>query len=312
MELCYLVMAHDRLEDLWYVLNRLSDTHVHFVVHVDCKCKDNLDRLEGIRNCMLLPERMSVEWGGISVVECVLSLCRWAMEHGSFDYFVLLSGSDYPVKPTDYIYHYLSFHIDETYVEGVSLPNFCSPWIQGGYRRLAAYAIQLDAKSIATVEPRRLDWNNFRQLAKVFIRNPRRLGKALSVFLFAKRRVMPGGLQPYGGEMWWMMNRNSLSVILDYLAIHPEYVEYHRSTQVPDELFFNTLAHNLCVGVENRGGRYVHWRKRTDLSPQWLTLVDKACLRDCIEDPDCLFVRKVKDKDVIQYIDTLADEKWNG
>lgn len=307
MELCYLILAHERILQLRDLIIRLSGEHVHFVVHVDRKCGEDISLLSSIPGCTVLSDRFSVTWGSIMVVESVLALCRRAVEEGPYDYYVLLSGSDYPVKSAAYLYRFFSLHRANNYMEGIPLPSSSLPWLQGGYRRIYAYALPLDAKSIATIEPRVLDWNNLRQFLKTLIRSPHRLGKAFSIWLFARRRRIPGRLRPYGGEMWWMMNGESLVCILNYLVCHPEYLEYHLNTQIPDELFFNTLVFNLCAHTENRTMRYIHWRNRKDSSPLWLELGDVSLLRGCIKDPDCLFVRKVKDLDVIRYINIQVD-----
>ena len=56
----------------------------------------------------MLEERISVEWGNFSQVECELLLMRTARKHGDYSYYHLLSGVDLPIKSQDYIHKFFS------------------------------------------------------------------------------------------------------------------------------------------------------------------------------------------------------------
>ena len=75
---------------------------------------------------------------------------------------------------------------------------------------------------------------------------------------------------------------------------------------VPDEIIFATLINALSpVGQrKNETLRYVHWSSPKAKSPSLITTRDFKVLDTQIENPDILFVRKIEDPLVIEYIDS--------
>lgn len=297
-------MAHGCFDVLESIISTLRHPNVSFVVHIDLKYKGNIPSFLSGDSIYLTPERLSVEWGGLSMVDCVKYLCEYAHSLNKFDYFVLLSGNDYPVKSGSTIYEYLNKNKENNYIAGIELPNEDSPWIQGGYRRLACYPIFLKHKRIAAIEPKKYDIYNLREILKVILFNPLKLSEALKVIFKGRPRNNGTDIKAFGGEMWWMMNAATIEQHLTYLHNNPDYYEYHRDTIVPDEIFFNSLAHSLSENVVNDIKRYINWKNRTDLSPTALSISDVDILESCIEDSETLFVRKVTDIQVCKYINS--------
>lgn len=84
---------------------------------------------------------------------------------------------------------------------------------------------------------------------------------------------------------------------------HPEYHRYHEDTQIPDEIYFNTIVHNAKRCIVNDTKKYVSWKPNCGSSPIWMTYPDdKDIIDDCISNPDIFFVRKIKDSRLIEYI----------
>ena len=298
-------MTHGCLDVLESIINALRHPNVSFIVHVDSKYKGDLPEFLNDESIYLTPHRISVQWGGLSIVDCVTYLCEYAHSLKKFDYFVLISGNDYPVKSASSIYDYLSQNKDNNYIAGLELPSKSSTWIQGGYRRLACYPVYLKHKRIAAIEPRKFDIYNLRDILKVVLYNPFKLSEALRIIVKHSPRKNKTDIRPFGGEMWWMMNAKTVEQLLIYLHETPEYYEYHRNTIVPDEIFFNSLAHSMAENVVNDTKRYINWKNKTDLSPATISITDSELLETCISDPEILFVRKVNDIKVCKYIDSI-------
>ncbi len=143
MNLCYLIMTHSCLDVLQSMITALRHPNVSFIVHVDSKYEGKLPDFLNEDSIYLTPERLSVQWGGLSMVDCVKYLCEYAHSLNKFDYYALLSGNDYPVKSGAVIYDYLDQNKENNYIAGLALPSESSPWIQGGYRRLECYPVFL-------------------------------------------------------------------------------------------------------------------------------------------------------------------------
>lgn len=73
-------------------------------VHIDKKQKiepSELCQLERMHQVRLVSRKYDVNWGGSSILECEICMLRLAMEHSEAEYFHLISGQDYPVRPLD-------------------------------------------------------------------------------------------------------------------------------------------------------------------------------------------------------------------
>lgn len=106
----YLILAHKNFGQLHKLIDLLDDPRNDIYVHVDAKAKDfNREEFIGItRNSRLkiLPQRLSVNWGGVSIMRSELLLLEAALEDGPHDYYHLLSGMDLPIKTQNEIHKF--------------------------------------------------------------------------------------------------------------------------------------------------------------------------------------------------------------
>lgn len=74
-------------------------------------------------------------------------------------------------------------------------------------------------------------------------------------------------------------------------------------------MFMNTLVYNLCNPNEIRNStlRYVNWKERNGNSPGFIGM-DSTLIDGLIENPDYLFARKIRDKEVLDYIDSRTND----
>lgn len=304
----YILLLHNNPEIPKLVIESLNDNS-EFLIHIDTKCttKFNFDT-----NNTYYAERNDVRWGGFSIIKTLISCCHSILERLNSDFVILLSGTDYPIKTREYIEEYINSHPNTDFIQGQKIPSQDCHWLEGGRRRLECYALPLGGKNIATIEPRKLDRGNLRQLGKIALKSPKSLFKAMKIWLTAPKRRHPEELIPYRGEMWWGLRRSTLEKIINYLDEHPEYLEYHKNTCIPDEIFFNTLVYNLIPHEEisNSCLRYINWGESSPgNSPHDITLKDTTLISDIISNPDYLFARKVSDINVANYIDKIIYEK---
>src|SRR5215472_15428620 len=71
-------------------------------VHIDAKADKEkfVARLGGMSHeCRFLPQRVSVFWGGYSMMEAEFALLRAAIAAGPYDKYLLLSDDTFPVFP---------------------------------------------------------------------------------------------------------------------------------------------------------------------------------------------------------------------
>lgn len=101
----YLIIAHEKFEQLNLLLKALDYVDNAIYIHIDKKCGDICKSAitKGITHAkVVFINRMSVTWGDYSQIECELRLIEAACEH-DYQYIHLLSGVDFPIKPHEYI-----------------------------------------------------------------------------------------------------------------------------------------------------------------------------------------------------------------
>lgn len=109
-KLAYLIVAHHQPNHLARLIQALDDENSFFFIHIDEKVSiaPFQAAIGQHANLVFLSNRVKVEWGKFSVVQALLNLLQTAVASGhTFDYYTVLSGSDYPIKHKQEIYRRL-------------------------------------------------------------------------------------------------------------------------------------------------------------------------------------------------------------
>src|SRR5262249_36611329 len=183
-------------------------------IHVDSK-KDIKEftsaLLPSSKVIYLGPEqREKCVWGGFGLVQATLNLINAAIATGeTFERFCLLSGSDYPLKDPNTLFHVLATDREFLDVE----------------RRIAAGS-----------QPSSYD---FRARYYYFRDYPLPLRLGLSGRISRKKY---SEIQLYGGSGWWSLTSGCVRFALEFIREHPSYLRYLRFVDVPDEMFFHSIV----------------------------------------------------------------------
>lgn len=248
MRIAYIVSAYKLPAQLERLLRRLDGQGVSFAVHVDAKTPRAVWD-EMVARCRdldvtWLPRHRS-QWGGFGHVRATLKgIDHVVSSEMPFDYAVLLTGQDYPLRRPTEIARFLGESGGRSYMRHVALP--WEPWgPRGGLDRIE-------------------DWH---------VITYRRLHLALPV-----RRRLPGGLEPYGGSAYWCLSSPLVHFVDGFLSKNPDYVRFFEHVFVPDEIFFQTIVMNseLRDTVENDDLRYLDWSRQP--APAVLTRDDLPAL----------------------------------
>jgi Core-2/I-Branching enzyme len=233
MRLAYVISAYKNLGQVSRLIRRLDDESALFLVHVDRKTDDaeylalaeEVARLESVH----LLERHTCHWGGFGHVRATLKGIDWLITRGAiFDYLVLLTGQDYPIKPNRFIASFFAEQDGKSFMLHDSLPTeWWSP--RGG----------LD----------RIEYPHLRFYGH-HVRLP-------------LKRSFPRALQPYGGGAYWSLSRDAVEYVSRFVAERPEVVSFFRHVDIPDEIFFQTIVLNspLAKTIVNDHLRYIDWAR---------------------------------------------------
>jgi hypothetical protein len=233
IRVAYIVSAYKLPRQLERLLRRLAAPGASFAVHVDRKTRrsvyDEMVARTSDLDVTFLPRHVS-HWGGFGHVLATLKGIDFFVGEGPpFDYAVLLTGQDYPLRSPAAITEFLEDARGGSFMNNWPLPF--APWGKAGGLDRIEY------------------WH---------LITYRRLHLALPL-----RRRLPLGLVPYGGGAYWCLTREMVEYVHGFVHANPSYVKFFEHVFVPDELFFQTIVMNspLRDSIENENLRYLDWSR---------------------------------------------------
>lgn len=294
MKKAYIILAHKNLDHLLRMVDRLDDGSSWFYIHVDLKTKlpGNYSTLAKRKQVTLI-KRIATSWGGFSLAQVTLNALYEVKSSGiDFKAISLLSGQDYPIKSNAEIDHFLENSEYGVFMDYFTLPNY-RRWESGGTYRYQKYFFGIDRISLVCSQMMNL----------------------LSTYIPAFARKLPPNLVPYCGSQWWTIDMYALDYIIEFIRKHPDYVEFHKFTFAPDELFFQIILLNsqdkqLKQRICKDNLRYIKWENLENAHPEVLTPRDLTDLGRA----NSLFARKfegIADETILDLIDEQLLNKTN-
>jgi hypothetical protein len=238
------------------------------VIHVDAKAsaeavaglKASLNDLDGI----LYSRRHRCGWGRFSLVRATQDAAEALLAaHPDLTHVYLASGSCLPLRPVGDLLDYLALDPHRDHIESVNALDV--GWTVGG----------LNEERFTFYYP--LDWRRQRWMFDRLTNLQRALGV---------RRRVPKGITPHLGSQWWCLTATTLRAILEDPR-RAEFDRYFRSTWIPDESYFQTLARRHAIRIESQSltlAKFDHDGKPYQLYD------DHALL---LEESRCFVARKV-------------------
>jgi hypothetical protein len=213
MKIAYLITAYNNYNHLKRLIGALNDENVVFFIHIDKKSTmaDNLHEFENI----IFIEQGKVWWAGWSHVEAILRLIKSAISY-RFDYYILLSGTDYPIRPNSFLYKKLSAGGEFISMNtGFGIPH--------AEDRIKYYYFD------------GFDRRNLRSIKTVFFFLVER-----TIKLFLQKKSYPFH-QIYYGPTWWALSHNCIKYVLAEIDNNKNYIQFFKTSWASDESFFHTI-----------------------------------------------------------------------
>jgi hypothetical protein len=318
----YAIVAHSREQQLLRLVRALRDESPEssVVIHWDKHAEPLSGELLELDNVHLVTDPVHPEWGDFGMVAAVLRCMRTAVARTRFDWFVLLSGQDYPIAPLEQVERDLA-------------AAGCDALIDA--RRVASGAIAFRWQRSEATRLGRRYFFRYRPLPRLRLRLPALLRSAILrlVFVidgcqpFVSLWQMPPGASwrlgtrslraPFGrdrpcrvGSSWFNITHRGVIRVLDRVDEQQSFVRHYRRTVNSDESFFQTL---ICADPELQvrpdTSRYQVWE--TDgwpLHPNILT-VDHA---QALLGSGKHFARKLDEGIDRQVFDLIDAHRRNG
>jgi hypothetical protein len=288
VNLAYIISAYQRLGQVARLVRRLHTDGVQFFVHVDRKtdASDYRALTESLRDLdsVHFLERHRCHWGGFGHVRATLKGIDELLSRGdAFDYTILLTGQDYPIKSNLYLDRFFEAQQPKSFMGVSPLPSpSWSP--RGGLDRIEYAHLRFYGRHVR----------------------------------FPFRRAFPTGLRPYGGGAYWALSRECIEYVGDFVHRRKDVVKFFRHVDIPDEIFFHTILMNspLRETIVDDNLRYIDWSRSR--RPAILHTGDLEALRASPK----LFARKFdvhQDEDVLDLIDqqllqedSQAEPSWTS
>jgi len=304
MRVAYLVLAHANPRHFARLVRALQTSRARMFVHIDAKSDLRLFAQSSTSPGFVRfsSNRVDARWGSFSLVQASLNLLTEALQgHDEFDYFVLLSGADYPLRSARYIEAFLEEHRGMQFMNLVKLP--CIE-LNKPMSRLTTYRFEHSPRSGGLM------------LAKVgkFLNRGHRMPT-----ITRDPRPHLGDLSPFAGSQWWALTRDACEHVVAFVRERPRAMRFFRNVIVPDELVFHTILGNSPFRrMIRRGITYTDWREG-ESSPSLIGVkhvlqfeaVNQVRGSGLYGEGELLFARKFTDdtEAVVRRIDRMIAQK---
>jgi hypothetical protein len=274
IRIAYLVLVHRLPEQFKRLFKAIYEPSNFYLIHIDKKANQEIgaevkDFLKEYPNVHILKSE-KVVWGGYSMVQAELDGMNYLLNMSvEWDYFINLSGQDYPLKSQTIIKEFLSKNNGKSYIK-VADQEKSRPETMN---RIENYFEELEDKIS--------DESHKRGFMKDVI--------------------------PYIGGQWMILTRTCCEFICNSTEVK-KFETYYFNTLIADESFFQTVLMNTSFDgiLVDDDKRAIIWIPDGDikLRPKTFTKNDFGFLQT----GDHLFARKFDDNVDGQIINDIADQ----
>jgi len=310
MKIAILLLVHKNKEQVERLIRKLHHDNVDIFVHIDKKCSFNPEDLTVPDNVFFTQNRIDACLFEFSLVDAEFELIRTAKRHGSYKYYVLVSGQCYPLENIEYIHNYLEENYPKPFIDIIA------PTETNYVTKVFKHVFILKRFKLNTYAflKKHFSYKTFRLLRYI----PGGFVYVVSMIkeLFCKSphaRLAKLGYLNCAGAQWWMLPDG----VIDLMLQERENAEFCKAISDAfgcDETFFQTamMKHKEECGLElDAQGNYLERR--------WFHIFDGGhpiILRkddyDTLCSSEMLFARKFDvdiDSDILDLLDQKTETK---
>ncbi|MGQ8365240.1 beta-1,6-N-acetylglucosaminyltransferase [Glaciecola sp. 1036] len=270
----FIVLTHANPEQaikLNKALNSLYDYPPIAWHHDFSKCDLPIEQFS--KNVEFVKEYEVTGWGTFSLVAAKMKALNLLYKNNKPDYYIILSGADYPTKSSDEVFEFLKAQGADAFMRSAKIEygHFDKKWKKRYYIRYCS-------------------------LSFLFKRKDKKGLEVVSQIPLLKHPLLVSRFTPFndkykcwGGEFWYTGSAKCAEFLIEKFADKSNSVINHfKKTKIPDEAIFHTMINNaseLNCFHDNR--RYVDWSQGLP-HPKTLILQDL----ESIFNSQCHFARK--------------------
>lgn len=271
-KVAYLLLCHKNAERVIEQSRVLTARGDYLAIHVDRNAGagffTKVSAALAANPNVVMAKRVSCGWGEWSLVEATLNMIEAAfVSFSDATHFFLMSGDCMPIKSA----HFIQSHLDGMEKDMIEHADFFKDeWIKTGMKEDRLYFRH---------------WFNERSQKKLFY-SSLEVQRKLRL-----TRSIPEGIRMRIGSQWWVLRRSTIKKIRAFLKERRDVTRFFRTTWIPDETFFQTLALHLVPRTEVRS------KPPTLLmfSDYGMPVTFHGDHFDMLKAQDALFARKISD-----------------
>lgn len=282
IKIAYFILVHRFPEQFKRCFKAIYHPNNYYLIHLDKKASNKIHEnvrefLADFPNTSILDSE-NVVWGGYSMVQVELNGIKELLKlHTDWDFYINLSGQDFPLKSQDYIQNFLDKNRGNNFIK---------------------------VANQAKIRPETMN-----RVENYFIETDTDFSKSTNKRPFLKN------MTPYIGGQWMILTRKCCEFFSNCDETL-EIEDYYRNTLIADESFFQTVMMNTSFDgtIVNDDKRAIIWIPdgTIKLRPKTFTKEDMPFLLA----GDNLFARKfdeIEDAAVLEILEaSLATKRKIG
>lgn len=229
MKQAYLIIAHNKVEQLKFLLSLLDYEKHDIFILFDKKAKITEKQKNDLRqivtkSSLFFTKEIPIYWGDYSLVEAEMELFETANKQEQYSMYHLLSGVDLPLDTAENIYNFFDNRKEYNFLTMVSDELYIRNKV---YERVA-FKTMFPHLTVRTVN------NNFlRSVLKIYRKFEVELQRIVKVDCFKKFN-----LELKYASNWCSLNKKAVDILLEEKKL---IASIFKNTKVNDELFIPTI-----------------------------------------------------------------------
>jgi Core-2/I-Branching enzyme len=314
MKIAYIVLAHRNPEQVIRLISKLSTENTSFFVHIDKRSEAKIFQqimrgLNHLPNIYFL-KRYKCYWGHFSIVAATIEGFKEIFSKDvSFDWVILLSGQDYPIKSKIQIEEFLCRNQGKSFMDyfPIPQPEHINPkWPNSGFDRIIYWHFRLFDEPFVFPGKRKLNvyhWKKYPGQPTLKDRIISKIWFSL-VSRFSIRRKFLQGFKPFAGSQFWGLSKECAEYVYNFIQQNPRSVNYFKYVDIPDEMLYQTILLNSRFkdDIINENLWYIDWENP---NPDYPATMEKKDLENLLKSPK-LFARKFdmcRDTEILDMLD---------
>lgn len=248
MQVAFVILAYKNPAQIRILVDHLIHPNHYFFIHIDknVRIEPFKAEFENYSQNVFWVKRETSYWGSFQCVKALLNGLNQAYHFNriQFDYFIHLSGQDFPLKSPSFIQKTLTQTVPVNFINLIPFP--IKEWQNGGMDRLKHFKFFWRGSRIIVHSG----------IKNYFLKFSYRILSILFDSIDKKKKF-------YGGEFYFMLHRSGVKRLLTNIKKYPIFFNRLKFVSLPEEILIPTilLADNENIGeiYRNDHYRFIDW-----------------------------------------------------